>query len=221
MQPNNNPDGQPRRSFIEEARRAQIVASAVEVIADVGYRNASMARIAAHAGISRGLISYHFANKAELITEVVTWVYLDGAEFMGPRIGVETTAPGQLRTYISSNLEYMRANPGRMLALVEIFTHAGRDELPQADDAETTDLMIAPLAEVCRHGQANNDFRDFDVRTMALAVRNVIDGIPPRLSEPDLDLDLVIENVVTLFDRATRHPDRQESSSCRSKARSP
>lgn len=212
MQPDNEHDGQSARSFIEQARRAQIVASAVEVIADVGYRKASMARIAAHARISRGLISYHFANKAELITEVVTRVYVDGAEFMGPRIGTATSAPGQLRAYISSNLEYMRAHPERMLALLEIFTQAGRDELPAANDSDTVDQMLGPLEELFRHGQATGDFRDFDPRTMAVAVRNVIDGVPPRLSEPDLDLDAVINDLTALFERATRHPDAPESS---------
>lgn len=211
MQPVNEQNDQPTRSFIEQARRAQIVASAVEVIADVGYRNASMARIAAHTGISRGLISYHFANKAELITEVVTRVYVDGAEFMGPRIGSETTAPEQLRAYISSNLEYMRAHPNRMLALVEIFTQASRDELPADDDSDTTSQMLGPLQELFRNGQATGDFRDFDPRTMAVAVRNVIDGVPPRLSESDLDLDAVIGDLTDLFDRATRHPEAPEA----------
>lgn len=201
------------RSFIEEARRAQIVASAVEVIADAGYRNASMARIAAHASISRGLISYHFANKAELITEVITWVYVDGAGFMGPRIEAETTPSGQLRAYISANLEYMRTHPNRMLALVEIFTQAGRDELPQPEDSETTDHVYGPLEELFRSGQAAGAFRNFDTRTMAHAVRNVIDGVPPRLSEPDLDLDVVTETLVDLFDRATRHPDAAQEPS--------
>ncbi|MEV7908062.1 TetR family transcriptional regulator, partial [Streptomyces anulatus] len=59
MRPENEPVGQNTKSFIERARRAQIIASAIEVIAEHGFANASLARIAKHAGISKGVISYH------------------------------------------------------------------------------------------------------------------------------------------------------------------
>jgi Bacterial regulatory proteins, tetR family len=51
-------DSPPERTFIEAARRNQIVAAAIDTIAEVGYARASFARIAARAGISPGLISY-------------------------------------------------------------------------------------------------------------------------------------------------------------------
>ena len=64
------------RSFIEQSRRAQIVDAAISTIAEVGYAKASFARIAERAGLSStGLISYHFANRAELIAEVVDRVF--------------------------------------------------------------------------------------------------------------------------------------------------
>ncbi|MFD6455458.1 TetR family transcriptional regulator, partial [Nocardia sp. NPDC060220] len=53
MRPENKPDGQ-HRSFIEEARRRQIIAATVEVVSELGYANASLARIAERAGISKG-----------------------------------------------------------------------------------------------------------------------------------------------------------------------
>lgn len=203
MQPVDQQGDQQKRSFIEEARRAQIVASAIDVVAEVGYPQASMARIAAHAGISRGLISYHFANKAELLTEVITSVYIDGAQFMGPQIAEQTDAPSQLRMYITANLEYMRAHPNRMLALVDIFTSAGRDELSGLGEQDN-DAALGPLEEIFHNGQSAGEFRDFDVRTMAHAVRNVIDGVPPRLSEPGFDIDAAIGELTTLFELAVR-----------------
>ena len=61
--------GQKPRSFIEEARRAQIISSAIEVIAELGFARASLAQIARHAGISKGVISYHFAGGEVLIAQ--------------------------------------------------------------------------------------------------------------------------------------------------------
>ena len=83
-------------SFIERARRAQIVAAAIEVIVEEGIGQASLARIAGRAGISKGVVSYHFAGKDALMTQVVVSVYESGAEFMTPHIRAATTPREQL-----------------------------------------------------------------------------------------------------------------------------
>ncbi|WP_409496972.1 TetR family transcriptional regulator [Amycolatopsis sp. cmx-11-12] len=64
------------RTFTESARRAQIVAAAIETIAGLGYARASFAQIAKEAKLSStGLISYHFANKEELVRTVLEDVF--------------------------------------------------------------------------------------------------------------------------------------------------
>ncbi|WP_341720047.1 TetR/AcrR family transcriptional regulator [Micromonospora sp. FIMYZ51] len=204
MVPNSDHDGQ-SRSFIEEARRAQIVNAAVETIAEVGYHRASMGKIGTRAGISRGLISYHFAGKSELIAQVVTTVYTDAAAFMAPMIDAETTPAGQLRAYLSSNLEYMRAHPARMIALVEILTSGGLADLPDTDPAAFDRQMLLPLEQLFAAGQECGEFRDFDVTVMARIVRGVIDAVPTALSrDPDLDIDRYLREITTAIDHATR-----------------
>jgi AcrR family transcriptional regulator len=66
------------RTFTETARRAQIVQAAIDTIAELGYGRASLARIAERLGISKGVISYHFAGKDDLIKEVVLEVVESG-----------------------------------------------------------------------------------------------------------------------------------------------
>lgn len=100
-----------RRTFIEEARRSQIVACALDVIAEEGYGRASLARIAARAGISKGVISYHFADKDELMMQAIVAVYTDAAVAMGTRIQAQTTAPAALRASIETNLAAVVAWP--------------------------------------------------------------------------------------------------------------
>lgn len=207
MLPGNEQEGQGTRSFIEAARRAQIVESAIEVIAEVGYARASMARIAERAGISRGLISYHFAGKHELIAQILVKVFADGAAFMGPRIEGEATATGQLRAYIRSNIDYMRTHPSRMVATVEILSGGALVDGTLGIDVDKAEQQaLTPLVELFRHGQRNGEFRKFDPQVMARAVRNVIDGIPPHMSDPDLDLDAYARELTELFDLATRNP---------------
>ncbi|WP_206059442.1 TetR family transcriptional regulator, partial [Nonomuraea zeae] len=74
------------RTFIEEARRAQIISCAIEVLADQGYPHTTLAKIAKQAKISTGVISYHFGGKKQLIQAVVEEVVKLGTDMMLPRI---------------------------------------------------------------------------------------------------------------------------------------
>jgi len=62
------PEGQ---TFIEEARRKQIIDAALQTIAEQGYTQTSFAEIAKGLGITKGLIAYHFNGKHDLITSAI------------------------------------------------------------------------------------------------------------------------------------------------------
>lgn len=208
VQPGSEPDGQKGRSFIEAARRRQLVEHAIEVIAEVGYAKASMARIAERAGVSRGLISYHFAGKDELIAEVLVAVFGDVAAFMGPRVEAETTSAGRLRAYLRSNLEYMDANRSRIGALVEIVSSGIFHELG-VDPVAAEEGALGPLVDLFRQGQASGEFRDFDPLVMARAVRGVVDSMAPHATA-DFNLDNCAREVTTMFELATRNAGRPD-----------
>ncbi|MFM2417111.1 MAG: hypothetical protein RL385_1834 [Pseudomonadota bacterium] len=59
-----------RKSNTEE-RRAQIVEAMLHVIAHHGYEGATVQLIAAQAGLSPGLIHYHYADKREIVVALV------------------------------------------------------------------------------------------------------------------------------------------------------
>ena len=125
MRSESSPSGQETsRTFTETARRAQIVAAAIDTIAELGYGQASLARIAETAGTSKGVILYHFGGKDELIRELVAELVARGVAYMSPRVEAEPTGPGKLRAYIESNLAFMRENRRHMVALLEIALNA-------------------------------------------------------------------------------------------------
>lgn len=193
-------------SFIEKARRAQIVACAIDTIAEVGYAQASLAKIARRAGISKGVISYHFAGKDELIQQVVVEVLNTGVAFMLPKIKAETTAAGALRAYIASNLAFMREYRNHILALLEIWSHYRPGSGSDHDVSNWFETTVRGLEEILRWGQESGEFRAFSTRVMAIAIRNAIDGIPPQMAAcADLDLNAYTRELVTLFDLATRN----------------
>ena len=191
------------RSFVNAARRAQIVQGAIETVAEEGYANASLARIAVRLGISKGVISYHFAGKDDLIAEIVTHVLQRARAYMQPRIEAETTGPEMLRAYIESNLEFIRDNPRELRAVVEIVraTFAGSVQSPFSGNRDGAAQILAGMLA---RFQAAGDLRaDFDPQVMAMAIRAVIDVAPSRLNDPQFDIDNYARETVALFQLAT------------------
>ena len=109
-------------TFTERARRGQIVDCAIELIAECGYSNASIAKIAERAGIAKSVVLYHFATKDELVGVVVAQISLAAASAMVPAIEAEATAAGKLRTYIRVSGEYIESHRSYALALHDIGT---------------------------------------------------------------------------------------------------
>lgn len=199
---------QTRRSFIEQARRAQIVGCAIDTIAEVGYAQASLAQIARRAGISKGVIGYHFAGKDELLAEVVSDVLSRAEAYMRPRIGGHPTGRETLRAYIESNLGFMGAYRSHVVAIAEIARNARRADGSSSFDRATLDAVTVWLAQLLADHQKTGEFRaDFDPQVMAGAIRETIDAVPRALArDPELDVEHHARELATLFDLATRNP---------------
>jgi TetR/AcrR family fatty acid metabolism transcriptional regulator len=76
-------DGRRPVTLTQEVRRQQIIHAAIDCLAREGWHGTTLAAIAAEAGISRGLISYHFACRDDLYEAVLESV-------------VETQGPGKV-----------------------------------------------------------------------------------------------------------------------------
>jgi len=193
------------RTFTETARRAQIVDCAIDTIAEVGFAKASVDQIAKQVGVSKGVITYHFPKKEEIVDAIVEKVVAAGRAYMAPRIIAATSAAGRLRAYIESHLEFMDTHRELLIALVEIAMNARRVDGSLAIGPEAVGERVASLEELLRAGQRSGEFRRFNTRVMALTIIQAIDGIPPLLTrEPGLDVKLHAKELATVFALATR-----------------
>src|SRR5215467_14480130 len=207
MRSDSDPIGQnQRRTFTETARRAQIVAAAIDTIAELGYGQASLARIAETAGTSKGVIIYHFGGKDELIRELVAEVVAGGVAYMEPWIEAERTGAGKLRAYIESNLAFMRENRNHMVAIVEIVLSARAANGSRLYDFAVEDEGVAALQQLLTYFQGTGEFRaGFDPHVMAMAIRAAINAVPAQLArDPTLDVGHHAHEIADLFHIATR-----------------
>lgn len=198
------PDGQNNPTFIEAARRAQIIECAIETLAALGYAQASLAQIAKRAGISKGVIVYYFSSKEELFEQVVKAIYAEGAHIMGPLISAQPTAAYMLQTYIRTNVEYIGEHRMQMMAIREIVLNFRGQDGKLRFGLVNEGPILEALEALLRKGQHGGEFRHFDVRVMAVTIRRAIDTLPNLLeANPNLDAEVYASELVTLFDRAT------------------
>lgn len=209
MQPENKPSDQEALSFIEKARRAQIVACTIETIATLGYGQASLAQIAKRAGISKGVISYHFHTKDELIEQTAAAIFEAFGAFMGSQIEAATTPRKKLEAIIRSNLAFMQCHRQHLVALLEIFASAR--PLPTTM-AEIHQRSLGELESFFRWGQTVGEFREFSPSVMALVVRNAIDLASGKIASAEgFDVDSYANELVALFDLATRSETKEKA----------
>lgn len=213
MRPENSTTGQDRRpSLIEEVRRRQILESAVTVFAEVGYAKASLARIAERAGISKGVISYHFAGKDELMERLVEHVYAEITEFVVPRVTAEETVLRRIGERIRAVADYVRTNPAELRALTEVLHNLLDENGRPVYGDQFNESIYQGLEAEFRTGQASGELRTFDTRVMAVTVQAGIDAmIAYWHSYPEHDLAAHADELADLITHAiTASPTASE-----------
>ena len=204
------PGGRAEPTFIEAARRAQLIDAAIDTLVELGYARTTMAEIARRANISKSVISYYFESKETLLEQVVESVYRAGAETVAARVLPVSSAMEALRAWIRTDVEFIAGHPREVRAVGEIvFGMRAPDGSPHWD-ASSGDWMVESVEELFRAGQQSGEFRLFPTRVMAVTLRAAIDRVSfELLTRPGLDMEEYANELITLFERATQNANHE------------
>ncbi|NUW33323.1 TetR family transcriptional regulator [Nonomuraea sp. SMC257] len=189
------------RRAATEARRAQIASATITLLARRGYTDTTFEAICEHAGLSsKRLITYHFSTKEKLFEAVVHQVVQDAAVFMRPALDAATGARALLEAFIRANVAFIAAHPDHVRAVQQI----AANQVPVGGQEQ--EAAIGRLVALFEDGRRTGAFRAFDAVLMSRALRAAIDDLAGRLVD-GLDPDHCADELVELFDRATRASD--------------
>lgn len=206
-----------RRTFTERARREQIVRAAVDTLAELGYADTSLGKIARTAGLSSvGMISYYFTGKAELMAEVVTTVLSTAGEVVAPRMAAAPTAVERFRAYVQGNFDWAATHRSDAVALVEIAMGtrgtAGSLDL-ESGAAEFVGALVAEAQDERAAAPGGGPRPEpVDPQVVAAAVRGAINGAVGRSLRrvpgpgPDPELSAEGAGIAELFVRGAFGP---------------
>jgi len=200
-------------TFIEQARREQIVTAAIEITAAGGYASASVGKIADHIGIAKSAVLYHFKTKTDIIEAVVTAVFTQAAVVIASAVAAEPTAAGKLGAYIRSNIRFIVDHRTEAIAMLEVVTNYRSGDGLRLDQAAAKsvqerppsgDLALLDPLEIFTAGVRSGEFRALSPVFMKNALRAALDGAVWEIArDPSYDVVGYGEELVTVFELAT------------------
>jgi AcrR family transcriptional regulator len=179
-----------RASVVEETRRRQIMESTVAVLAEVGYAGASLAAISGHAGLSKGLLSYHFRDKDDLMEQTARWTLAAFEESVVAGLDTSAPAPQLLRRLVQQIAAHNAAHPEQRRALDQIVRNLRRADGTPVFGVADYEATYTAQEQLFRRGQREGDFRPFDIRVMAVTFQGAIDAMFSYTdTHPDVDVE--------------------------------
>jgi AcrR family transcriptional regulator len=208
--------GTKRVRLSPEARRAQLIALGVEMLATRRLDELSVELIAKTAGISRGLLFHYFASKQEFHLEVARAAAAEMIRRTEP--DTELSPVEALRGALTSFIEYVEENPDNYKSLVRGAASGDAEMRAIFDETRSTlaqriigvvadmGLEISPRVTLSIHGWVayveECVIRWIDTRTVARA--QLLDMLTKSL--PALAISASDEKVATLVSILT--PDQ-------------
>ncbi len=165
-----------KNTFIQEARKQQIIEATIITLDDIGYVKASLAQIAKRASISTALISYHFADRQDLIDQSLQALIEQSATFILTKTYAANDPVTQLGNFIEASITYQATHEKEKAALLEIVFNARTTEgvpyykLPDDDE----DPLLKALCNILEDGKKQGKFFVGSVTIMAKVIQGAI-----------------------------------------------
>jgi AcrR family transcriptional regulator len=117
----------PGKRESEEFRRAQILRAAYEVATQEGIGGLTIRAVAARAGLSHGLIVFHFKSKSHLIVALLEWLLAATVVLHTPEpIARQPRALDRLQALLQQEMDRLSREPGRTRLLLEFWALGAR-----------------------------------------------------------------------------------------------
>lgn len=156
-----------------DAKRGELLAAAISVIANEGYSGASMRKVAKKAGCTTGAVTYYFANKEEMIVAVAESLFDEFDSLLNAR--AETV---DIRSMLRDLLDWSSVDrPEPWLALSQLLAYARLEAAFSAIIRRRNAHFREGLTAMLRKGQEQGSIRDdIEADLLAEQVTAISDG---------------------------------------------
>ena len=175
-----NPEKRGRKAS-KEVRRAQLIEATIDSLAKRGYSETTMADVADGAGLSRGIVNFHFESKEKLL--VATLQYMADEYAAHWRAALQKAGPepaNQLKALVAADFDRAICTKRKLAAWCAFWGEAKSRPTYQAlcgaRDAAYQNFFV----ELCRSLTEEAGY-DLDPQSIALALSATLEGLWLRL----------------------------------------
>lgn len=175
---NVSPPGAGEASMGLSERERSLVSSAYRVITRQGGHRTSLQDIAEDAGVSKGLLLYHFKTKDVVLVTTMQWALLRTADRIRSRLAEVDDDPRQaLQALVDAVFVGAQQNRDFYLLYLDLVEHSARAPSFSELSGMTKKIINGLYAEILRDGASRGAFNIDDVDDTATKMRAYIDGI--------------------------------------------
>ncbi len=166
-----------RRKASKEVRRGQLIEATITSIAARGFAATTMADVADGAGLSRGIVNFHFESKEKLLAETLR--FMSAAYEANWREALRTAAPGpaqKLWALVKSDFDRSVCNQRTIAAWFALRVEAQSRPTYRRISRRPDDAFLGAIVDLCRDLIADGGY-DADAGKLAAGLDAMLEGM--------------------------------------------
>lgn len=168
-------DPLPRKAS-REARRQQLIEATIEVLASKGYSRMTLTDVAKLAGLSHGLVNFHFETKEKLLSETLRYLSDEYRENWMAALAAAGQGPAKrLHALLSADFNAAICTPARLSAWCSFWGEAQSRPMYQETCGAKDDDYNARLESLCAELMRDFGYTGDPVR-IARVLRVTVEG---------------------------------------------
>ena len=165
------------RSSNRAQRRKEIAAALMKIMAKKGYEGAALSDVAAEAGLTQGLIHYHFKDKLEILIEAQRMLLDRHMVLLGAAVYSAGSPAKQVGAFIDFHLGLgATKNPEALACWITLIGEAIRQQAVRDDFEKIAKSLAEMLAAIVKQGVSGRVFRCNNPLAAASALIAAIQG---------------------------------------------
>ena len=169
------------RKASKETRRQQLIEATIDSLARRGYSDTTMADVADGAGLSRGIVNFHFESKEKLLVATLQYMADEYAAHWRTALEKAGDDPArQMAVLVAADFDRAICNKRKLAAWCAFWGEAKSRPTYQALCGARDAAYQNVFVDLCERLKADGGY-DFDAPGMALVLAAMLEGLWLRL----------------------------------------
>lgn len=165
------------RKLSRDARRTQLIEATIVTLAHRGHSRTTLTEVAREAGLSHGLVNFHFQSKEKLLEETLQYLAEEyRANWVAALAAVPARPADQLDAMIRADFNPAICTEARLSAWCAFWGEAQSRPLYQAQCGSNDEEYKRTLEDICTRLVAEGGY-DVDPVLAARAIRVTSEGV--------------------------------------------